>query len=71
MTDDVFEICFWCFFNLTSNAAFDYEFDNRDDTLNYRKFAFNKLLEYLNLIGENFKKRGEIEINNICREYPL
>lgn len=70
LTDDVFEICFWCFFELTSNAAFDYEFENRDDRLNYREVAFNKLIEYLSLIGDNFKKRGEIEIDNILKVNP-
>lgn len=70
LTDDVFEICFWCFFELTSNAAFDYEFKNRDDRLNYREVAFNKLIEYLSLIGDNFKKRGEIEIDNILKVNP-
>lgn len=70
LTDDVFEICFWCFFELTSNATFDYEFENRDDRLNYREVAFNKLIEYLSLIGDNFKKRGEIEIDNILKVNP-
>lgn len=70
ITDDVFEICFWCFYELTSNAAFDYEFENRDESLNYRKVAFSKQLEYLGLMGENFRKRGEIEIKEILKVNP-
>lgn len=70
LTDDVFEICFWCFFELASNAAFDYEFENRDESRNYREVAFNKLIEYLSLIGDDFKKRGEIEIDNILKVNP-
>ena len=70
ITDDVFEICFWCFFELTSDAAFDYELENRDENLNYRKVAFTKQLEYLNTIGESYRKRGEIEIDDILKKYP-
>ena len=70
VTDDVFEICFWCFFELTRNAAFDYELENRDEKLNYRKVAFTKQLEYLSTIGENYRKRGEIEIDEILKIYP-
>lgn len=70
VTDDVFKICFWCFFELTCNAAFNYELENRDENLNYRKVAFNKQLEYLNTIGESYRKCGEMEIDEILKKYP-
>ena len=72
VTDDVFEICFWCLYELTSKAAFDYEFAHRGDgKLNYRKVAFAKQLDYLYQVDENFKKRGEIEIDENLKVNPL
>ena len=71
VTDDVFEICFWCLYDLICIASFNYEFENRKENINSREAAFNKQLEYLSLLGDNFKKRGEIEISEILKAHPL
>jgi len=71
LTDDVFEISFWVLDDITTTAAFDYELHHRDGSKNYREVAFEKQLEYLDMMGENYRKRGEIEIDEILKAYPL
>ena len=70
ITDDVFEISFWAIYPSLIRPSFDYELQNRDETLDYGEVAFAKQLEYLELLGENFKKRGEIEISQILENNP-
>ena len=71
ITDDLFEINYWLLSALTSAASFDFELKHRDENVEFRVAAFNKKLEYLGMIGENYRKRGEIEIDEILKAYPL
>ena len=75
ITDDIFEICYWAIKPFVSDISYQYELDNRENDINLleldpRKVAFPKQIELWSLLGENFKKRREIEINEILEEYP-
>ena len=69
VTDDVFEISFWVLYPLTLRMSFNYERKNRNNH-NSRQVAFEKMLEYLSTLGINFRKRGEIEIDEILKVNP-
>ncbi len=69
VTDDVFEISFWVLYPLTLRMSFEYERRNRNNH-NSRQVAFEKMLEYLSTLGTNFRKRGEIEIDEILKVNP-
>lgn len=70
VTDDVFEICYWAIYPLALRMSFDYECKNRKSLNDSRQVAFGKLLEYLSELGTNYKKRGEIEIDEILKVNP-
>lgn len=69
VTDNVFEINFWVVYPLVSRMAFEYEYKNRNNR-NSREVAFAKMLEYLSALGVNYRKRGEIEIDEILKVNP-
>jgi len=50
--------------------GFNFELKNRNNNQDTRRIAFKKALELLDLIGENFRKRGEIDIDEILKESP-
>lgn len=70
ITDDVFEICFWVISPVSGSMAFEYACKNRKSLSDSRQVAFEKQLEYLSALGVNFRKRGEIEIDEILKAYP-
>jgi len=70
VTDDIFEISFWIFQPVTSSIAFEFAAKNIEQKKSRRQIAFEKQLEYLDILGENFRKRGEIEIDEILKVYP-
>jgi hypothetical protein len=71
ITDDVFEIVFWALCPMIIRASFEYELKNRNEELNSRKVAFDKQIEFWTILGDNFKKRGEIEIDENLKVNPL
>ncbi|WP_353949239.1 Imm63 family immunity protein [Sporolactobacillus sp. Y61] len=70
VTDDVFEISYWVLEPIVSEIAFNFESKNRVYGEDSRKLAFRKKLELFSLIGENFKKREEIEQSEILKRVP-
>jgi hypothetical protein len=70
VTDDVFEISFWVIYSLLIDISHAYELKNRREGTNSRQVAFQKRLELLGKVGENYRKRGEIEISEILALHP-
>jgi hypothetical protein len=50
--------------------ALKYEYKNRKENQDPRRLYFEKQLEMLGLIDENYQKRGEIEIDDILKNAP-
>lgn len=76
ITDDVFEICYWALKPFVSDISYQYELDNRESDINLlkldtRKVAFPKQIELWSLLGDNFRKRGEIEVSEVLKANPL
>ena len=70
ITDSVFEISFWFVNSIASEIAIKYMNDHYKTGENYRTGFFNKQLETLEKVGENYKKAGEIEISEILKNNP-
>lgn len=70
VTDDLFEISFWVLYPIVSSESFEFAERNPDDKKSYRQIAFQKQIEYLECLDNNYKKRGEIEIDEILKIYP-
>ncbi len=71
VTDNLFEISFWTIRALISDIESDLLKKNIGKVNNQRKYIFEQRLRLLELVGENYKKVGEAQINEILRYYPL
>ena len=63
LTDQVFEISFWTVYPFVINESFEYERMHRKGNVDSRKIAFERQFETLKILGDDYVKRGEIEIN--------
>lgn len=71
VTDNLFEISFWTANSLVSTIALDLMKKNIKKGENQRKYIFEQRLMLLEKIGINYKKAGEIEIDEILKENPI
>lgn len=71
VTDNLFEITFWTINSLVGSIAFELMKNNIKKGENQRKYIFEQRLILLERIGTNYKKAGEIEIDEILKENPL
>lgn len=65
LTDQVFEISFWTVYPFVINESFEYERMHRKGNVDSRKIAFERQFETLKILGDDYVKRGEIEINKL------
>ncbi|MDR2606569.1 MAG: immunity 63 family protein [Oscillospiraceae bacterium] len=70
-TDDLFEISYYILDCMISEMAFKFERKHRVSEANYRKIAFEKMIEYMFTIGDSYGKRCEMDIQKILEENPI
>jgi hypothetical protein len=70
-TDSLFEITFWTINSLVGSIALNLMKKDIEKVENQRKYIFEQKLMLLEKIGPNYKKAGEIEIDEILKENPL
>lgn len=70
ITDDLFEITYWIFKDLIHCIASKYEGENRIEKQDFRRLLFAKELELFEIVGENYRKRFEIAVDEILKNYP-
>lgn len=70
ITYDLFEISYWVFEEMIFMMASKFELKNRIQNQDFRRVIFEKELELFSLIGDNFKKRYEISIDEILKIAP-
>ena len=70
ITDDLFEISYWIYSHKTFWMSVNFERKNRIDNQDTRRLIFKKRLELLSLVGENYRKRGEIDIDETLKNNP-
>lgn len=71
VTDNLFEITYWTINSLVSSVALDLLRKNINKVENQRQYIFEQELMLLELIGANYKKTREIQIDEILKENPL
>ena len=71
ITKSVFEISYLVIKPLVFSMACDYERKHRIGTQDSRRIIFKKELQLLGVIGENYKKRAEVENHEILSKYPF
>lgn len=70
ITKNLFEISYWIYSYLTFIMALKYEHHNRRKNQDPRRLHFEKQLELLELIGENYRDKREKEINAVVKIAP-
>lgn len=70
ITDNLFEISYWIYSHITFWMSVNFERNNRIDNQDARRLIFKKRLELLSLVGENYRKRGEIDIDETLINNP-
>lgn len=70
-TSMLFEVAYYIFEFQTSVMAFRYEDKHRIPGQSHRRIAFQKQLELMGNIGEEYKIRAEHEIEDILKEHPF
>jgi hypothetical protein len=69
-TQDLNELLFWVFADISFNMACLYELAHRDPKINYRKVIFSYQLELLDKLDPLWKERREREIDEILKFNP-
>ncbi|WP_417810608.1 Imm63 family immunity protein [Thalassospira alkalitolerans] len=70
-TNNIDELLYWIFQNISFEMALDYEFKNRKKGQDSRKILFSKQLEILQKISEKWKLKRQEEINGILKFNPF
>ncbi|WP_417813918.1 Imm63 family immunity protein [Thalassospira alkalitolerans] len=70
-TNNIDELLYWIFQNISFEMALDYEFKNRKKGQDTRKILFSKQLEILQKISEKWKLKRQEEINGILKFNPF
>lgn len=70
ITNSLFEITYWITKSFIFNMASDFEAKNRVEGQDPRRIIFRKEIELFEAAGENYRKRVEIDINEILKIAP-
>ena len=70
ITDDLFEISYWIYADQTFKMSLKYATKHKKNNQDFRRILFEKKLEMLGLVGNNYRKRGEIEVDEILKIAP-
>ena len=70
ITNDLFEIAYWIYSDVTFRMSVEFEYKNRIKKQDPRRLYFKKQLELLGVVGDKFRKRGEIAIDEILKISP-
>ena len=70
LTCSLFEVSYWVMSGVTSAMASDFEAKHRVQGQDIRRIWFEKQIELLGIIGDNYRKRGEIDIDEILKIAP-
>ena len=69
-TYSLFEVSYWAMSGVVGTIASEFERKNRVPEQDIRRILFDKKLELLAVLGENYRKRGEIDIDEILKIAP-
>jgi len=70
-TQNLNELLYWIFNDVTFQMACDYEVKNRVNNQDFRRELFRKQLELMKNINSDFSKKLEEEIREILKNHPF
>lgn len=70
-TQELSEITYMVIADKLESIAFKYEFLNRLESQDSRRIAFEKLLEYMSIVSDEFAERTKSDISKILKEAPF
>jgi hypothetical protein len=70
ISDDLFEISYWIFDDQIFNISLKYATHHKKNDQDFRRILFAKEMELLGLIGESYRKRCEITVEEILKISP-
>ena len=70
ITQSLFEISYWIIKPEISKMATEFERKHREEKRDSRRVYFQKTIELFNCLGDNYRKRIEIEIDEILKTAP-
>ena len=70
ISDDLFEISYWIYDDQVFNISLKYAKNHRENNQDLRRILFAKEMELLGLIGENYRNRCEITVEEILKISP-
>jgi hypothetical protein len=70
ISDSLFEISYWIFDDQIFNISLKYATYHKEPGQDFRRVLFAKEMELLGLIGENYRKRCEITVEEILKISP-
>jgi hypothetical protein len=71
ITKNLDELLYWIFKDITFEMACDFEVRNRINGQDFRRLLFNKQLEFISFINEEFTQLLKIEIEKILGKHPF
>ena len=70
-TGKINDLLYWIFSDVTSLMSFRYELENRIEDKDCRRLAFNKQLELLGLLDNDWKEKEKNEHQIILKSFPF
>jgi hypothetical protein len=70
-TENLDELLFWIFSSITASMAFKYELENRIEDKDCRRIAFDKQIELLSILNENWSQKEHEEHLQILKSHPF
>lgn len=70
-TENPDELLFWIFSGITASMAFKYELENRIEDKDCRRIAFDKQIELLSILNENWSEKKHEEHLQILKNHPF
>ncbi len=70
-TENIDELLYWIFSSITSLMAFEYELKNRIEEKDFRRIAFDKQIELLSVLNENWSKKEHEKHLQILKFHPF
>lgn len=68
ITEDAFELAYWVFSGLATLMSAEYA--GREPRRSFRRTMLEKKLEILQSVGENYRRRGEIDLDELLKICP-
>lgn len=70
ISDDLFEISYWIFDDQVFKISLKYATNHKKNNQDFRRILFAKEMELLGLIGENYRRKCEITVEEILKVSP-